>query len=243
MKAMILAAGLGMRLKPYTDTMPKALVKLNGRPLLERLILRLKQYSFNELIINTHHYAEQIHSFLKGRNFFDIRIEISHEADLLDTGGGLKQASWFFDDGRPFLLHNADVLTDLDYHKMIDQHRHKKSLASLAVRKRKTTRYFLFDDNQQLCGWENLTENKKNIVQGSGDNLSRFSFMGIHVLSPEIFDFISMDGKFSIIPAYLELASQQKNITAFPADQYRWLDLGRKENLIEAESEFSDLLS
>jgi len=243
MKAMILAAGLGTRLKPYTDTMPKALVKLNGRPLLERLILRLKEYDFDEIIINTHHYAEQIHSFLNLRNNFDIRIEISHEAELLDTGGGLKQASWFFDDGQPFLLHNVDVMTDLDYHKMIDQHRQKKSAASLAVRKRNTTRYFLFNNDLQLCGWENLAENKKNIVRGNGDNLDRFSFMGIHVLSPEIFDSLTMEGKFSIIPAYLELASQENNIIAFPADQYRWLDLGRKENLEEAESEFSDLLS
>ena len=116
MKAMILAAGLGTRLKPLTDTKPKALVEVGGRPLIEILILNMKKYGFNEIIINVHHFAGQIVDYLKRKNNFGIRIEISDESDeLLDTGGGLKKASWFFNDGMPFLVHNVDITTDLDY--------------------------------------------------------------------------------------------------------------------------------
>jgi len=242
MKAMILAAGLGTRLQPLTKNKPKALVEIQGRLLLERLILRLKKYSFDEIIINTFHFAEQIHDFLKKNNNFDIRIEISHETELLDTGGGIKKAAWFFDDNRPFLVHNVDVLTDLDYRRMMSFHEQQNALATLAVRSRKTSRYFLFNKQNDLCGWESGIENKRKLVRERQEKLYRLSFMGIHVLSPRVFKFIKQEGKFSIIEPYLDLAADGKTIKAFLADEYRWLDLGRKENLDEAAELFSDIL-
>lgn len=242
MKAMILAAGLGTRLQPLTNTKPKALVEIHGRPLLERLILGLKKYSFDEIIINTFHFAEQIKAFLKKNNNFDIRIEISHETELLDTGGGIKKAAWFFDDGQPFLVHNVDVLTDLDYGRMMVSHSLENALATLAVRNRKTSRYFLFNKQNDLCGWESGIENKRKQVCKSNKKLHPLSFMGIHVLSPRIFKFIKQEGKFSIIETYLDLAADGKTIKAFLADEFRWLDLGRKENLDEAAELFIDIL-
>jgi NDP-sugar pyrophosphorylase family protein len=241
MKAMILAAGLGTRLKPLTDHKPKALVDIKGKPLLEWLILRLKARSFNEIIINTHHFADQIESFLKKKNNFNIRIEISHETALLDTGGGIKEASWFFNDGAPFLVHNVDVLTDADYRTAFNYHETENALATLFTRKRKTARYFLFNENNDLIGWESQKSNEIKILNDDYNELNRLSFMGIHIISPQIFNYIEDNGNFSIIDAYLKLASEHK-IKAFNADHCRWLDLGSKENLEQAKTNFTDLL-
>jgi len=241
MKAMILAAGLGTRLKPLTNHKPKALIEINGKPLLEWLILRLKKYSFNEIIINTHHFAEQIHSFLKKNNNFDLHIEISHENVLLNTGGGIKNASWFFNDNKPFLVHNVDVLTDTDYLKAFDYHVKGNALVTLFTRKRKTSRYFLFNEKNNLNGWESMKSKELRIVNTDYEKLNRFSFMGIHIISPQIFSYIEDEGIFSIIDTYLKLAGEHK-IKAFSADNYRWIDLGTKVYLSEAEIEFTDIL-
>jgi NDP-sugar pyrophosphorylase family protein len=235
MKAMILAAGLGTRLLPLTRNIPKALVPFRQKPILEHLILRLKRAGITEIIINVHHFPEQIADFLKQNRFFDIRIEISFEEDLLDTGGGLKKAQWFFADGQPFLLHNVDVVSNLDLSKMSDYHRQKNGLATLAVRTRNTSRYLLFDTAERLIGWEDQSlQQKKITVPFSAEPLS-FSFMGIQIISPGIFTQFPQAQKFSIITAYLDLAAQHKYIYAFNADRFSWADLGQLPNLRAAE--------
>jgi len=156
MKAMILAAGLGTRLRPLTDSIPKALVELNGRTLLEITIDRLKSFGITEIIVNVHHHAEKIAVFLKSKNNFGLRIELSREDELLlDTGGGLKKAAWFFQEGNsgePFLLHNVDVLTNIDFHQMLAAHKKTSALATLAVQQRPSSRQLLFDQNNLLAG-------------------------------------------------------------------------------------------
>jgi NDP-sugar pyrophosphorylase family protein len=240
MKAMIFAAGLGVRLRPLTDTKPKALVEINGVTLLELVINRLKKTGVNEIIINVHHFAGQIIDFLDKKQRFNIRIEISHENELLDTGGGLQKAGWFFDDGNPFLLHNVDVLTDLDYESMISSHLQSGALVTVAVRRRKTTRYFLFDQSQRLCGWESTDSGEIKMARKTEGDLQNLSFMGIHVISPKIFNLFTEKALFSIIDAYLRLAADEHKIIAYRADRARWIDLGKKENLAEAERMFHD---
>jgi len=234
MKAMILAAGLGTRLRPLTNQKPKALVTIDGVTLLEHLIRRLIHFGYDEIIINTHHFAQQISDFIVKNNQFNIRIEISHEQELLDTGGALKKASWFFDDGQPFLLHNVDVITDLDYQAMLDVHTQSKALVTLAVRRRKTSRYFLIDDSGRLRGWENTKSGERIIPDYSFQNLHRVSFMGIHIISPPIFRFLSQEGAFSIISAYLNLLKDDLQINSFTADDYSWTDVGSPQNLTSA---------
>ncbi len=240
MKAMIFAAGLGVRLRPLTDTKPKALVEINGVTLLELVINRLKKTGVNEIIINVHHFAGQIIDFLDKKQRFNIRIEISHENELLDTGGGLQKAGWFFDDSNPFLLHNVDVLTDLDYETVISSHLQSGALVTVAVRRRKTTRYFLFDQSQRLCGWKSTDSGEIKMARKPDGQLQNLSFMGIHVISPKIFDLFTEKAPFSIIDAYLRLAADEHKITAYRADRARWIDLGKKENLAEAERMFND---
>lgn len=237
---MIFAAGLGVRLRPLTDTKPKALVEINGVTLLELVINRLKKTGVNEIIINVHHFAGQIIDFLDKKQRFNIRIEISHENELLDTGGGLQKAGWFFDDGNPFLLHNVDVLTDLDYEALISSHLQSGALVTVAVRRRKTTRYFLFDQSQRLCGWESTDSGEIKMARKADGELQNLSFMGIHVISPKIFDLLTEKAPFSIIDAYLRLAADEHKITACRADRARWIDLGKKEKLAEAERMFHD---
>ena len=237
MKAMILAAGLGSRLMPLTRTIPKALVLFRQKPILEHLILRLKQAGITEIIINVHHFPGQITDFLQEKRFFDIRIEISFEQDLLDTGGGLKKAQWFFDDGQPLLLHNVDVVSNLDINRMLEHHLHKNSLATLAVRSRSTSRFLLFDADDRLIGWEDQSLQQQKIMVPFSAEPRSFSFMGIHIISPGIFAHLPQAQKFSIITAYLDLAAQRKAICAFNADGFSWADLGRLQNLRAAEQD------
>lgn len=238
---MILAAGLGTRLRPLTDSIPKALVKIKNQTLLEKVIQRLKSFGFDQIIINVHHFADQIIQFIKNNNSFDIQIEISEEDTLLNTGGGLKKAAWFFDIDEPFLLHNVDVLSDLDIQQLINFHNKNNAMATLATRTRKTTRYFLTDSQNNLCGWESLQSNEKTIVRQPEGELSRISFMGIHVISPKLLPLLPSDDTFSIIDAYLQLA-ENNTIKAMPCNEYRWLDLGKPEHLQNADKFFSDIL-
>lgn len=233
MKAMIFAAGLGSRLKPLTNNKPKALVQLNGKPLLQILIERLKTFGIREIIINAHHFADQISHFIQTQNQFNIKVDISQETKLLDTGGGLKKASWFFEDGQPFLLHNVDVLTDLNYELLLDAHQSSAALATLAVRKRKTNRYFLFDENMRLSGWQSLTDGQKRMVRSNEAN-NPYSFMGIHIISPQIFKLFPQQDVFSIVHAYLDIAERGYKINALDASSAQWLDVGRKEHLDQA---------
>jgi NDP-sugar pyrophosphorylase family protein len=184
MKAMILAAGLGIRLRPLTDKMPKALIKVEGKTLLERALLHLKANGISQVIINVHHLAPQIIKYLDINKNFGMKIAISDESDdLLDTGGGLDFASWFFDSQEPFVIRNVDVLSDLNLVKMLAFHRDGRALATLAVRNRETSRYFLFGkENNLLCGWENEKTGEKIIVRKEEQAPVKLAFSGIHVL-------------------------------------------------------------
>ncbi len=241
MKAMILAAGLGSRLRPFTDSTPKALVKIKNRTLLEIIINRLKIFGINEMIINVHHFADQIIQFIKNNNSFDIRIKISREDSLLGTGGGLKKAAWFFNDNRPFLLHNVDVVSDLDIQQLLKFHNKNKALATLATRSRKTNRYLLTDSNNTLCGWKSIQPNERKMVRVAEGKLSPVSFMGMHIISPELLSLLPSDEKFSIVNAYLAVA-ENHIIKTMPCDNSKWLDLGKPEQLNQANQLFPDLL-
>jgi NDP-sugar pyrophosphorylase family protein len=242
MKAMILAAGLGTRLRPLTDTRPKALVEIAGRTLLEITLTRLRTFGITEAIINVHHFADQVIDYLKSHKNFGMRVEISCEEILLDTGGGLKKAAWFFleDPARldeSFLLHNVDVLSSIDFTRMLQFHKEHHALATLAVQARETSRPLLFDDHLQLCG--RRIDNKNSVISTEARNLSStplqpLAFSGIHLISPRLLPMLTEDGIFSIIPAYLRLAAQGQKILAFRADNYYWRDLGRPADLTQA---------
>jgi NDP-sugar pyrophosphorylase family protein len=239
MKAMVLAAGLGTRLRPLTDSRPKALVEVSGRTLLEITLARLRDFGVNEVIVNVHHFADMVVEYLKSKNDFGMRIEISREEVLLDTGGGLKKASWFFlDDPKrldePFILHNVDVISAIDLRRMVDSHMRNEALATLAVKRRETSRYLLFDKQDQLCGRRSKPDLKLELVRPV-EQPQALAFSGIHVISPRLLQRITEDGIFSIINSYLNLAAQGGKILAFHADQYFWRDLGRPEHLIQAE--------
>ena len=241
MKAMILAAGLGTRLKPLTDKKPKALVEVNGLPLIDIQLQHLLQHGFKEIIVNVHHFTDLMVDHLKRIDLPGLRIEISHEKDLLDTGGGLKEAAWFFDDDKPFLLHNVDVLTNLDYKHLIDIHEKQNALATLAVRRRITNRYFLFDQLMKLCGWESLNPPEKKIKRMGSGELTQFSFMGVHVISPEIFDHLTEQGTFSIVKSYLDLADKNQAVFGYDASTADWLDVGKKESLELAHQKYTHI--
>lgn len=236
MKAMILAAGLGTRLRPLTDTRPKALVEIQGRTLLEITIRRLQSFGVSEFIVNTHHFADQIAAFLRQKAGLTSQIVVSNEAVLLDTGGGLKKAAWFFeqpgDAAKSFILHNVDVLSNIDLRKMELFHVEQNALATLAVQKRESSRQLLFNEEMQLCGRE-IRGKTPEIVTKSAD-LIPFAFSGIHIISPAIFSKMTETGIFSIIDTYLRLAREGERIAAFRADEYYWKDLGRPEDLAQA---------
>jgi len=232
---MIFAAGLGTRLTPYTETMPKALVPVAEMPMLEILVKHLQKNGITDIIINVHHFAGQILDFLERHNNFGANISVSDEKDmLLDTGGGLKKAAWFFNDSKPFLVQNVDVISDLNYSEMLDFQVKSGSFATLAISKRETSRYFLFDERMQLCGWENTKTGELKIVRSVSNEPKRFAFSGIHIIDPEIFNLISREGKFSIVDVYLELAETHK-ISGFEHLPENWIDMGKPDELIKAE--------
>lgn len=238
---MILAAGVGSRLRPLTDTCPKALIGINGVPMLEIVLRRLINAGCNEVVVNVYHLADMIVDFLRAKNNFGIRIEISRETELLDTGGGLKKVEAFFDDGRPFFVHNVDVLSNIDLNKMYHFHVENNGLATLAVQNRTTGRYFLFDEKSLLCGWESVKENRVEWANAPAATFQRLAFNGIHVISPEIFSKMREQGTFSIIQTYLRLAGEGEKILAFRMDDYYWRDLGRLEKLEEAQREMKEM--
>ena len=234
MKAMIFAAGLGTRLRPLTNTIPKALVEVNGSPLLEIVITRLRRYGFQDIIINTHHFADRIHEFLRAKRNFGVNIHLSHERDgLLDTGGGLKNASWFFNDDAPFLVHNVDILSDIHLQEFYETHLHTQALATLAVTRRNSTRCLLFDHHNTLCGWKNRQTQEFKMARTTVSEPIPLAFSGIHVISPSIFTMMPDQKIFSIIEVYLRVAATEK-IMAFHHDHTLWIDLGKKENLSPA---------
>jgi NDP-sugar pyrophosphorylase family protein len=238
MKAMILAAGLGTRLRPLTNDRPKALVTVAGRTLLEITLARLQRFGVDEVIVNTHHHADMIAEFLAANNNFGMRIEISSEHDLLDTGGGLKKAAPFFLENdssleEPFVLHNVDVLSSIDLGRMLEFHTQHAAIATLAVQDRPTSRYLLFDEAGELCGRRAGLDGATELVRTASAPRA-FAFSGIHILSPHIFAKMTEEGAFSIIDCYLRLAAMGENILEFRADESYWRDLGRPESIEQA---------
>ncbi len=239
MKAMILAAGLGTRLRPLTNDRPKALVEVAGRTMLEITLLRLASFGIHDVIVNVHHFADLVIEYLKRNDNFGMRIEISHEDILLDTGGGLKKAGWFFQEGdsqEPFILHNVDVISTIDLNRMVQVHDESRSLATLAVQERDTSRYLLFDPQNQLCGRRAGRDQNPEVVRPSAE-MEALAFSGIHVISPRLLPMISENGIFSIIATYLRLAGQGESISAFRADDYYWRDLGKPENVVQVSKD------
>ena len=241
MKAMIFAAGLGSRLKPLTDTMPKALVPVAGCPMLEHVILKLKASGFTEIVINIHHFGEQIIDFLKTNNDFGLTIHISDERDrLLDTGGGIRKARLFFENsGEPFLVHNVDILSDMNLKELYDFHMQSGSVATLLASRRTTSRYLLFNPERKLRGWINKDTGQ---VKPEGfhydESLYReYAFSGIHVFSPAVFRLMEAprwEGKFSIMDFYLATCGQT-DYSGYLAEKLELIDIGKPETLARAE--------
>ena len=241
MKAMILAAGLGTRLRPLTNDCPKALVEVAGHTLLEITLRRLSAFGIREVIVNVHHFADRVVEYLNKKDYFGMRIEISREAELLDTGGGLKKAGWFFlkdsaAEEEPFLLHNVDVISTIDLDQMVWLHRKHDALATLAVQERETSRYLLFDERDQLCGRRIVDKQATELVRRTPEPRA-LAFCGIHLISTRFLKLMTEDGVFSIISSYLRLAAQGEKIQAFRADESYWRDLGRIETVLQATEE------
>ena len=244
MKAMILAAGLGTRLRPLTNDRPKALVEVGGRTLLEITLSRLRKFGVREVIVNVHHFADMVVDYLRTHDNFGMRVEISREDRLLDTGGGLKKAAWFFLEvpgahEEPFFLHNVDVLSNIDLGRMVEAHRERRALATLAVQERKTSRYLLFDSEFMLCGRRAAQDGEPELVR----QVERFdarAFSGIHVISPRFLSLLREDGAFSVVTSYLRIAGNSQPICGFRADEYYWRDLGKPENIAQAEQDLKN---
>jgi NDP-sugar pyrophosphorylase family protein len=245
MRAMVLAAGLGTRLRPLTDTRPKALVEVAGRTLLEITLARLRVFGVREVIINVHHFADMVVEFLKANGNFGMRIEISREELLLDTGGALRKAAHFFLEdfsGRdePFILHNVDVISAIDLQHMVHFHTGNQALATLAVQDRETSRYLLFDQALHLCGRRLGSDGRTELVRPSQE-AQALAFCGIHILSPRLLTMMIEDGAFSIIATYLRLAGQGETILGFRADDYYWRDLGKPEQVTAATEDLKNV--
>jgi len=235
---MILAAGLGTRLKPFTDKHPKALAIVNGKTILQRNIEYLASFGIKEVIVNVHHFANQIVDLIKENNGFGSNITFSDETnEVLETGGGIKKAEWFFEkDDEPFVVMNVDVLTDMNLKEMIFEQKKNNPIATLAVTSRKTSRYFLFDEKNYLGGWKNEKTGEQKISRNSGKCFQK-AFSGVHVISPKIFPLIKMSGKFSMVDVYLELAKTQM-IAAFDHRGSKFIDVGKPESILRAEEMF-----
>jgi NDP-sugar pyrophosphorylase family protein len=245
MKAMLLAAGLGTRLKPFTDKHSKALAVVNGKTLLQRNIVYLQQFGIYDVIVNVHHFAEQIIETIKEQKGFNSNVTVSDETDaILETGGGLKRAGWYFKEEESFVLMNVDILTDLRLNEMIFFHNQNKPLATLATTNRKTSRYFLFDKKNQLCGWRNIKTGEEKPPQSlpfpaSGEGrLVAKAFSGIHIINSKIFALMQPgEVKFSMVDVYLSLCSHH-NILSFDHSYAKFIDAGSPENLIAAQELF-----
>lgn len=240
MKAMILAAGLGTRLKPWTDHHPKALALVNGKSLLQRNIEYLQQFGITEVLVNVHHFADQIIDAVEKNKGWGSTITISDETDeVLETGGGLKNAGWYFEGTTPFVLMNVDILTSLDMRAMIDAHQSSKPLATLAISERKTSRYFLFDTTQCLRGWRNVQtgEEKPAGISTTIPDLKEMAFSGMHIIDPLLLTLMERNGKFSMVDLYLDLCNNH-TILGYDHTGAELVDVGKPESINKAEQIF-----
>ena len=233
---MIFAAGLGTRLGDLTKNMPKALVKVHGKAMLAHVIEYFIMYDVKEIIINIHHFGTQIRNYVAENHNFGISISFSDEAEnLLDTGGGLLKASSFFNSNEPFFVHNVDILSNIDIKDMLAVHERSANLATLAVKNRETSRYFLVNEDERLCGWQNVKTGETNIIRKE-NNLQPVAFSGIQIINPEIFNQVHLSGKFSLTDLYLDLIKELP-IGVYNRD-YDWFDLGSPESIAKAEKLF-----
>ena len=234
---MIFAAGLGTRFKPWTDKHPKALALVNGKTLLQRNVEYLQKFGITDVIVNVHHFPEQIIDTIEKNKGWGSHITISDEkGEVLETGGGLKRAKTFFDDDEPFVTINVDILTDFDLNKLLAFHNQKKPLISFGVTDRKTSRYFLFDEDMRLCGWENTNTAEKRIsIEKNG--LQQKAYSCIVVFDPKVFKLIKQNGKFSLVEVYLDLAKDH-SILGYDHTGDILVDVGKPESVAIAESKF-----
>lgn len=235
-KALLFAAGLGTRLQEYTQNRPKALVELAGKPLLQHAVEHLIKFGITDITINVFHFAEQIIDFVGEHHSFGIDIHISDErGQLLDTGGGLKKAAIFLKGNEPILIFNVDVISNLDLNTLLNYHLEQKTLATLAVRQRSTSRYLMFDDQQQLVGWKNFDSGETRVCREEAFEAARpLAFCGIHIIEPKFLDLITEVGKFPIMDLYLRLAKNH-SIKGFVDESDLWMDLGKPDQLKAAE--------
>ena len=236
MKAIILAAGLGSRLKSITNNKPKALVEVNGIPMLEMVIQNLKNQGIHEFLINIHHFGQSIIDFLTKNNNFDVNITISDERNkLLDTGGAILKAHSFIQGGEPTLVHNVDIISSIKIDDLLNNHIEYNSIATLCVRKRNSGRGLLFNDNMHLLGWTNIEKQNYKWVNNTFNDYNIFAFSGIYLISPDFTKQIKQKGKFSIIDTWLEIA-KNNTITGFIDTSDRWHDLGTADKINIVES-------
>jgi MurNAc alpha-1-phosphate uridylyltransferase len=234
---MIFAAGLGTRFKPWTDKHPKALAVVNGKSLLQRNIEYLQQYGITNVVVNVHHFANQIIDAIKQNNGWGSAITISDETDVvLETGGGIKKAAPLFT-AENIVVINVDILTDLDLGKLITFHQQNNPVSTIAITNRTTSRYFLFDENNTLCGWRNTKTGEEKIARKAATYIPK-AFSGIHVISKKMLSLIHRQGKFSIVDTYLELAPAH-TIKGFDHSGSRFIDVGKPDSVAEAEQLFA----
>lgn len=238
MEAMILAAGLGTRLRPLTNHTPKALVPVGGTPMLAHVARRLVAAGADRLVVNVHAHADQVQAYLDAHDFGATVCVSEEPEERLETGGGLKHAAGCFRKDGPFWMHNADVFTDLDLEALRDAHVASGALATLAVREATTDRYLVFDGDGVLCGYAYGGEEK--LVREPGPSAQRFDFCGVQVLHPRIFDLMTETGVFSIISVYLRLVQAGERVDCFDVGDARWIDIGTPERLEEARTVFAD---
>ena len=237
MKAMILAAGLGTRLQPLTDDKPKALVPFKGVPLLERVIRNLARAGCNHIVVNVHHFAGQVIQFIEQLDVPGVQLSVSDESELLmGTGGALLHAREFFQDGKDFLVHNVDVITNLDIKALIAAHRSSDALATLAVKKRQTSRSLLFDQDGLLSGWRHNETGEEKLMRGTGEGLEDYGNSCIQVINGEFFKHFPDTLALNLISMYLELAKDCQ-IRPFIHNEDYWYDLGRYDSYLKADKE------
>lgn len=235
---MIFSAGLGTRFKPWTDSHPKALALVNGKPLLQHNIEYLQRYGIADVVVNVHHFADQVVEAVKQNKGWGSNVFISDETDeVLETGGGLLKAKALLQDGEPFVTLNADFLTDLNIADLIEFHKNKKSLISFGITNRKTSRYFLFDNDNRLCGWRNTNTGEEKISIAK-DSLKEMAYSCVVVFQPEIFELIPQRGKFSLVETYLSLAADYP-IFGYDHTGDKLVDVGKPESVAIAEKLFS----
>jgi NDP-sugar pyrophosphorylase family protein len=230
MKVLLLAAGMGTRLRPLTNNLPKALIEINGKTLLERNLLKLKEAGFQDIIINLHYLPKMIIDFLDEKQNFGLHIEFSFEYPILDTGGAIKKAKSLLYGKDSFLVHNVDVLSDIDLFDLIKTHETGSALATLAVSQRKTNRNILFNNNMEMIGWTNHSTGELKISPDALPNYREFAFSGVQVVKSDVFTLFGDEDIFSIIDTYISI-SKSHIIAGYIHSPDHWFDVGKIEDI------------